>query len=68
MEEKLYKISDYMSVNEAADFLGVTANTIRKWEVDRYLVPYINPINNYRLYLKEDLENVLRSIKPIAKK
>lgn len=56
------KISEYFSVNEAANFLGVTKNTLRNWDADKKITPYRNPINNYRLYKKEDLEVILGKI------
>ena len=57
------KINEYMRIHEAAKFLGVTANTLRNWEKDKKLNVHRNPLNHYRLYAKEDLEQLLNSIK-----
>lgn len=51
-----------MRIKEAANFLGVTENTLRNWERDHKIIVYRNPINGYRLYKKEDLEALLNSI------
>lgn len=58
------KITDYLKITEAAKFLGVTANTLRNWEKERKIKVYRNPQNSYRLYKKEDLEELLANIKP----
>lgn len=58
------KITDYLKIQDAADFLGVTPNTLRNWEKDKKITAYRNPLNQYRLYKKEDLEKLLNNIKP----
>ena len=57
------KIIDYLKVKDAAKFLGVTPNTLRNWEKDKKISVYRNPQNSYRLYKKEDLKQLLSSIK-----
>jgi len=58
----MYKISDYLKIEEAAEVLGITSNTLRKWEKEKKIKVYRNPINKYRMYLKEDLEALLKDI------
>lgn len=58
------KINEYMRIREASKFLGVTENTLRNWEKDKKLNVLRNPLNKYRLYRKEDLEQLLSNIKP----
>ena len=58
------KITDYMKIHDAAMFLGVTPNTLRNWERARKIIAYRNPLNSYRLYKKEDLEQLLCNIQP----
>lgn len=60
----MIKIADYLKIKAAADFLGVTANTLRNWEKEKKIIVYRNPQNSYRLYKKEDLEKLLNNIKP----
>jgi len=45
----------YLTIKEAAKLLGVTALTLRNWEKKRKLIPYRNPINDYRLYTPEQI-------------
>ena len=59
------KITDYLKITEAAEFLGVTTNTLRNWEREKKITVYRNPQNMYRLYKKEDLEELLANIKPV---
>jgi len=57
------KIADYLTIKDAAQFLGVTPNTLRNWEKSKKISVYRNPQNTYRLYKKEDLEQLLNNIK-----
>jgi len=56
------KLDEYMNITEAAKFIGVTANTLRNWEKEKKIKVYRNPLNQYRLYKKEDLEELLKKI------
>ena len=53
--------AEYRTVGEAAEFLGVSAATLRNWDRTGKLKPRRHPQNGYRIYLHEDLEAVLRS-------
>jgi DNA (cytosine-5)-methyltransferase 1 len=57
------KVKDYLTVGEAAEFLGVSAETLRNWDRTGKLKAYRNPINRYRLYRREELEALLREIR-----
>lgn len=57
------KINEYMKIKEAADFLGVTTQTLRNWEKTGKLKSFRHPMSNARLYKREQLEDVLASIK-----
>jgi excisionase family DNA binding protein len=58
------KIIDYLTIKDAAQFLGVVPNTLRNWERAKKITAYRNPLNHYRLYKKEDLQDLLANIKP----
>jgi MerR family transcriptional regulator, copper efflux regulator len=58
----MQRIEDYLQIKEAALFLGVTATTLRNWDKRGILSPHRHPINKYRLYKREDLEEILRKI------
>jgi excisionase family DNA binding protein len=51
-----------MTITEAAQFLGVSASTLRNWDRARELKPAGNPMNRYRFYQKTDLEKLLRDL------
>lgn len=51
-----------MRIKDAAQFLGVCVNTLRNWEKEKKISVYRNPLNGYRLYHKEDLEQLLATI------
>jgi PAS domain S-box-containing protein len=53
--------SEYRTVGEAAEYLGVSPATLRNWDRNGKLKPRRHPQNGYRIYLHEDLEGVLRS-------
>ena len=52
----------YFSIKETAGILGVTPLTLRNWDKNGRLKAYRNPINNYRVYKKEDIELFFRKI------
>lgn len=55
-------LSDYMSVSEAAEFIGVAPLTLRNWDKSGKLKAVRNPMNGYRMYEKETLEKFLSQI------
>ena len=55
-------LKDFLRVRVAAEFLGVSPNTLRNWSRDGKIPVHRNPINGYRLYEKSDLERLLREI------
>jgi excisionase family DNA binding protein len=57
MVEKKAKSSErFLTVGEAAAYLGVTATTLRNWDKTGKLTPRRHPINGYRLYAETDIE------------
>lgn len=56
------KLTEYMKTAEAADFLGVSQNTLRKWAAQGDIPMQRNPVNDYRLFRRKDLEDFLRRI------
>jgi excisionase family DNA binding protein len=55
-------LKEYMTVKEAARFLGISTMTLRRWDISKKLKATRHPINNYRLYSKKQLEAVLKEI------
>jgi MerR family copper efflux transcriptional regulator len=56
----MQNLHQYLTVTEAAAFLGVTANTLRNWGREAKIPEYRHPVNNYRLYKQADLEALLK--------
>lgn len=54
------KLDTYLTIKEAAEFLGVSLNTLRNWGRDGKVPMHRNPVNGYRLFKKSDLEQLLR--------
>ena len=55
------KLDAYLTIKDAAEFLGVSMNTLRNWGRDGKVAMHRNPVNGYRLFKKSDLENLLRA-------
>ena len=53
---RVTKLSDYLRISEAAEYLGVSPNTLRNWERAGKIVAHRHPVNDYRLFQREDLD------------
>ena len=63
------KLNDYLMTAEAAEFLGVSQNTLRSWATQGKIPVRVNPVNNYRLFRRKDLQKFLDSVaKPVTRK
>jgi len=58
----MIKLDEFVTIKQAAEFLGVSPNTLRNWHRDGKIPVYRNPISNYRLFKKKDLFALLRQI------
>ena len=56
-------LSDYLTVGQAAESLGVSRSTLRNWDKAGKLKPLRHPVNGYRLYCREELEKLLEQIR-----
>ena len=55
-------MDEYLRVKQAAELLQVAPITVRAWG-DRGKIPeYRHPANNYRLYTRSELEDLVRQI------
>ena len=41
------KLRDYLRISDAAEYLGVSPNTLRNWEKAGKVVAYRHPVNDY---------------------
>ena len=56
----MIKLTDYVKTAEAAEILGVSQNTLRKWAASGAIPMHRNPANGYRLFKRSDLDAFLR--------
>ncbi len=62
----MHRVSDYLTVVEAAEVLGVSKDTLRRWDKKGKLTARRHPVTRYRLYLKTELESLLRRLEAKA--
>ena len=55
------KLDGYLRIKEAAEYLGVSPNTLRNWGRLEKITEHRHPVNNYRLYKKSELDRLLRA-------
>src|SRR5262245_49361131 len=58
-EADTQNFSDYLTIAEAAELLGVSPWTLRNWDNAGKLKPDRQPINGYRIYRREALDALL---------
>lgn len=63
MSGKVNDQDEYLTVKQAAAYLGVSPNTLRNWDRSGKLKASRHPINKYRLYSKKKLDDLLDQIK-----
>lgn len=56
----------FLSVQEVANLFGVTPLTVRNWDKRGALIAHRNPVNNYRVYKIEDVEDLMRKMENSA--
>ena len=61
------KVTDYLRVTEAAEYLGVGPNTLRNRENAGKITGH-HPVNGYRLFVQHDLDELLKQVKKPAAK
>lgn len=47
---------DYLALKDAAEYIGVSAQTLRRWDAADKLKPIRHPSSGYRFYKRADLE------------
>lgn len=62
MENKKTRFMGYMTVKEAAEYLGVSPMTLRRWDRAGKLKARRHPMNNFRLYSEDDISKVKKMI------
>jgi DNA (cytosine-5)-methyltransferase 1 len=54
-------------VKEAAELLGVCPNTVRAWGAEGRIPEYRHPVNNYRLFKRDELERLMKRVEDSAR-
>jgi len=54
---------NFLRISEAAEYLGVSPNTLRNWENAGKIVAHRHPVNDYRLFKKEELDALLNQLR-----
>tara|TARA_A100001391_G_scaffold75462_1_gene48847 strand:+ start:894 stop:1115 length:222 start_codon:yes stop_codon:yes gene_type:complete len=55
-------LRDFLRISEAAEYLGVSPNTLRNWENAGKIAAHRHPVNQYRLFKKEELDALLSEL------
>ncbi|WP_439273580.1 DNA (cytosine-5-)-methyltransferase [Pseudochrobactrum sp. HB0163] len=50
--------SNYYTLAQVADIMGVSKDTLRRWDTKGLLVPQRHPENNYRVYHRDQIEHL----------
>lgn len=58
----MMKKEGFVSVKEAASILDVAPNTVRAWGASGKITEYRHPANNYRLYKRKELEEMVTQV------
>lgn len=53
----------FVTVKQAAELLDVAPNTVRAWGASGSITEYRHPVNNYRLYKRQELEKLLARVR-----
>lgn len=62
------RLDKYLTIKQAAAFLGVSPNTLRNWGADGKIAVHRNPMNGYRLFKIADLERLLDDVERSGQK
>jgi len=60
---------EFVLVSEAAEMLGVCPNTIRSWGANGNITEYRHPVNDYRMFKRQEIERLINKMRePISKR
>jgi len=68
MQHAVQNFGEYLTIKEAADFLGVSPSTLRNWDRAGKVRAVRHPVNGYRLYLQQDLSALLELVRDVDDK
>lgn len=56
------KLDEYIKVQEASRILGVHENVLKQWEKKGKITSRRHPFNKYRLYVREEILEILKNL------
>ena len=59
-------LKDYLRISEAAEYLGVSPNTLRNWENAGKVKAVRHPVSGYRLFKRKDLDALLKLVEEVS--
>jgi site-specific DNA-methyltransferase (adenine-specific) len=62
------KMETYITISQASKILGVSTQTLRRWDASKRFISKRHPINNYRVYTPEQIDDFLINIDVKKKK
>ena len=62
----MQKLREYLRISQAAEYLGVSPNTLRNWENAGKVEAVRHPVNGYRLFKRKDLDALLRQVEELS--
>ena len=62
------KLNEYLTVSEAAAYLGCSADTLRRYDRANKLPARRHPGSNFRIYLRHELDEFLRKVRESDRK
>lgn len=62
------KLWNFLRISEAAEYLGVSPNTLRNWVNAGKIAAVRHPVNDYRLFKRADLDALLKQVGVASKK
>lgn len=68
-DRQMTKVNEFLKTAAAAEVLGVSQNTLRKWAAAGWIRMRRNPANGYRLFQRVDLDSFLKkTARPVTTK
>jgi len=59
-------LRDFLLISEAANYLGVSPNTLRNWVNAGKIAAHRHPVNGYRLFKQNELDTLLSKVHPVS--
>ena len=51
-------MNEYLTLSETSEYIGKSKETLRRWDKEGKLLAVREPMSNYRVYRKTDVDNL----------